>query len=72
VAVKEKLNGGASRRDVWRSNGAFAPEEVGGEAEEKKGDGDGKEFELRGVEEGENDDVADDDCRPMSLVRLAR
>src|ERR1700674_2581448 len=53
-------NSGASREGVQDSNGAFAPEEVGGKAEEEEGDGNGKEFELRGVEEGKNDGVADD------------
>src|SRR5216684_1538238 len=39
---------------------AFAPEEVGGKAEEEKEKGGGEVSELCGVEEGENDSVADD------------
>src|SRR5216684_3851050 len=39
---------------------AFPPEEVGGEAEEEKEKSGGEVSELCGVEEGENDSVADD------------
>jgi hypothetical protein len=60
VAVKKKLSGGALRKGGRESNCALAPEEVGGKAEEEEGDGNGKKFELRGVEEGKNDGVADD------------
>src|SRR6266850_1058560 len=42
---------------------AFAPEEIGGEAEEHDDDGGDEIVELVGVAEGEKDGVAHDGCR---------
>ena len=60
--TKTKTPTGAFRgwRGTRSGGGASAPEEVGGEAEEEENDGDGKVLELGGVEEGEDDGVADD------------
>ena len=42
------------------SAGAFAPEEIGGEAESKECDGDGQVNKLFRIEERNDDGVADD------------
>ena len=44
-------------RVLKSSGGAFAPEEVGGEAEDEEEDGDGQVAELGGVVEGEIDGI---------------
>src|SRR6266478_1301404 len=52
---------GVDRRTPKGSGGsAFAPEEIGGEANEKQNDGGGEIHEVRRVEEGKIDGVADD------------
>src|SRR5216684_4745635 len=52
---------GVDRRTPKGSGGsAFAPEEIGGEANEKQNDGGGEIHEVRRVAEGKVDGVADD------------
>src|SRR5260370_37179040 len=50
---------GASRKGVRDSNCAFAPEEVGGKAEEKKEKGGGEVSKLCGIAEGKIDGITD-------------
>jgi hypothetical protein len=55
---QESSSARLSESEVSRG-GAPAPEEISGEAEQEKGDGDGQIAELDGVLEGEKDGVGD-------------